>query len=193
MIGTRLGQNVVVEFQSAGNQQQVRSVSSLVDSSETTRTTTYPFLSDQRSEKLAFCLWLAVVIDGDGSFQVSKHGNTSCEITMGIADEPCLRYIQDKLGGSIKLRSGVKAWRWRLHNKNGMMTLINCINGNIRHSRSPSQLIPISWEGERVLQLHKVCPDDLRSSALNLTPQAPSVLTQDSAWFAPWSSLRSEG
>jgi hypothetical protein len=30
---------------------------------------------------------------------------------MGIADEACLRYVQHKLGGSIKLRSGAKAWR----------------------------------------------------------------------------------
>lgn len=99
----RLGQNVITEFQSAGNQQQVRSVSSLVGSSETTRTTTHS------SHSQAFCQWLAGVIDGDGSLQVSTKGYTSAEITMGIADEYCLRYIQDKLGGSIKMRSGVKA------------------------------------------------------------------------------------
>lgn len=149
-------QNVITESQSAGNQQQNRKNSSLVGSSETTRTTTYP---------LIFSQWLAGVIDGDGSLQVSKQGYTSCEITMGITDEPCLRYIQDKLGGSIKMRSGVKAWRWRLHNKEGMIKLVHCINGHIRHS-------------SRVLQLHKVC------NTLNITPLAPLVLSHKSAWFA---------
>ena len=154
----RLGKNVDTEFQSAGNQQQIRMESSLVGSSETTRTTASSFNSQ-------FCQWLAGVIDGDGSLQVSKQGYTSCEITMGISDEHCLRYIQNKLGGSIKLRSGVKAWRWRLHNKDGMTQLIYCINGHIRHSG-------------RTVQLHKVC------QTLNITPSAPSVLDQNSAWFA---------
>jgi hypothetical protein len=46
--------------------------------------------------------------------------------------------------GSIKMRTGAKAWRYRLHNKQGMINLILCINGNIRHST-------------RLLQLHRVC------------------------------------
>lgn len=150
----RLGKKVTRESQSAGNQ---RLSSSLVGSSETTRTTT--------DSSQGFNQWLAGVIDGDGSLQVSKKGYTSCEITMGIADEHCLRYIQDKLGGSLKMRSGVKAWRWRLHNKDGMTKLIHCINGNIRHS-------------SRIVQLHKVC------QALNITPIAPLALDSKSAWFA---------
>lgn len=93
----RYSKNVLAESQSAGNQRQL---SSLVGSSETTRTTTH---------SLKFNQWLAGVVDGDGSLQVSSIGYTSCEITMGIADEPCLRYIQDKVGGSLKMRSGVKA------------------------------------------------------------------------------------
>jgi len=152
----RLSKNVKLQAQSAGNQ---RFITNLVATSETTRTTTdslYP---------LSFCQWIAGLIDGDGSLQVSKKGYTSCEITMGTADEKALRYIQDKLGGSIKARSGVKALRWRLHNRAGMITLINCINGNIRHSG-------------RVLQLHRVCQE------LNIIPLAPSVLTKESAWFA---------
>ncbi len=34
------------------------------------------------------------------------------------------------------MRSGAKAkaYRYRLHNKEGMIKLIQCINGNIRHS-----------------------------------------------------------
>jgi hypothetical protein len=152
----RSSKNVKLEAQSAGNQ---RFKTNLVGSSETTCTTTDSLVSNKN-----FCQWLAGLIDGDGSLQLSKQGYTSGEITMGITDEKCLHFIQNKLGGSIKIRSGVKAIRWRLHNRQGMVTLINCINGHIRHS-------------SRILQLHRVCQQ------LNITPLAPSIINRDNAWF----------
>jgi hypothetical protein len=118
--------------QSAGNQ---RLKSSQVGTSETTREA--PF-----SE--SFCDWLAGIIDGDGCILLSKQGYSSLEITMGLEDLSCLKYIQNKLGGSVKLRSGAKAYRYRLHNKQGIINLIHCINGKIRHSK-------------RLVQLHKIC------------------------------------
>lgn len=149
--------NALTEPQSAGNQRSAVDPACLVGTSETTRTAS--------SHSPIFCQWLAGLIDGDGSLQVSNKGYTSVEITMGIADEHCLRYIQNKLKGSIKLRTGVQAYRWRLHNKAGMVELVHCINGHIRHSG-------------RLEQLHRVCKQ------LNITPLSPSVLTKDSAWFA---------
>jgi hypothetical protein len=142
--------------QSAGNQRCF--ISSQVGTSETTRAATNPFSK-------SFCEWLAGVIDGDGSLQVSKQGYTSLEITMGLEDLPLLRYIQDKLGGSIKMRSGAKAYRYRLNNREGMITLVNSINGHIRHT-------------SRLLQLHRVC-QQLNISVLDSTP-----LTESSNWFA---------
>jgi hypothetical protein len=62
---------------------------------------------------------------------------------MGHEDLALLRYIQDKLGGGLKNRSGVKAYRYRLQNREGKVQLINCINGYILHY-------------SRVLQLHRV-------------------------------------
>jgi len=157
LVISRGSENVSLGIQSAGNQRQVRNVSSLVGTSETTRAT---------SINLTFCQWLAGLIDGDGSLLVSKAGYTSCEITMGSADLPCLRYLQNKLGGSIKPRSGVNALRWRLHNKEGMTTLINCINGHIRHTA-------------RLKQLHLVC------AQLKITPLTPGTeMTRSNAWFA---------
>jgi len=143
----------MTETQSAGNQ---RHKSSLVETSETTRVATY---------SKSFCEWLAGLIDGDGSLQVSKKGYTSLEITMGLQDLPCLRYIQNKLGGSIKMRSGVKAYRYRLHNKQGMINLINCINGHIRHT-------------SRLQQLHRVC------QILEISVTYPTKLDTESYWFA---------
>lgn len=146
-------ENVRSNIQSAGNQ---RHKSSLVGTSETTRAPTFT---------TEFCAWLAGVIDGDGSLQVSKKGYSSLEITMGLEDLPLLRYIQNKLGGSIKMRSGVKAYRYRLHNKQGMIILIKNINGNIRHSA-------------RLLQLHRVC------QLLDIPVVNSILLTKNSSWFA---------
>jgi hypothetical protein len=71
---------------------------------------------------------------------MSKSGYPSCEITMSIEDYHALAIIKQKLGGSIKLRSGVNAIRYRLHNKKGMLELINRINGKIRHTSRVKQL-----------------------------------------------------
>jgi hypothetical protein len=88
--------------------------------------------------------WLAGLIDGDGSFQLSKKGYGSLEITMDLKDEHTLQIIKNKYGGSIKLRSGANAVRYRLHNKVGLLKLINDVNGLIRHSN-------------RIIQLNKIC------------------------------------
>ena len=77
---------------------------------------------------------------------------------MGICDERCLRYIQNKLSGSMKARSGARVWRYRLHHKAGMLLLINCINGRIRHSG-------------RLQQLHRVC------LKMGIQPLTPTPLT----------------
>ena len=146
---SRSSQNVMIETQSAGNQ---RHKSSLVGTSETTRVTPY---------SKSFCEWLAGLIDGDGCLLVSQKGYTSLELTMALEDLRCLRYIQDKLGGSIKMRSGAKAYRYRLHNKQGMINLINCINGYIRHTT-------------RLQQLHRV------AQKLNISVIYPTNLDKES-------------
>lgn len=142
--------NEIFKIKSAGNQR--RYSSSLVGTSETTRVAT-------------FGEWLAGVIDGDGSLQVSKQGYTSLEITIGLEDLPLLRVIQDKIGGSIKIRSGAKAYRYRLHNKEGILHIIHTINGFIRHS-------------SRLVQLHQVC------IKLEISIIIPHPLTSSSTWFA---------
>lgn len=148
------GKNVISETQSAGNQQHF--ISSLVETSETTRAATF---------SPEFCEWLSGIIDGDGCLLVSKQGYTSLEITVAYEDLPLLEFIQNKLGGNIKARSGAKAYRFRIHNKTSMLNLINCINGNIRHS-------------SRLSQLHRVC------QTLNLPILKPVELKSDSNWFA---------
>jgi hypothetical protein len=114
---------------------------------------------------IKFNEWLAGLIDGDGCFLLSKEGYASLEITMDVRDKSCLYKIKQKFGGSIKLRSGVKAVRYRLHHKKGLLNLINEINGEIRN--------PV-----RLIQLNKIC------DKYNIDLIQPSNLIYNNGWFS---------
>jgi hypothetical protein len=153
----------VKTFLMSGNQPVTKRSQFLVGTSETTRP-----LSSKHSHTFndeSFNEWLAGLIDGDGSLLISKAGYPSCEITMSLQDEHALAMIKQKLGGSIKLRSGVSALRYRLHNKKGMIDLIQRINGKIRHS-------------SRIKQLDSLC------LKLGLDIIYPSDITINNGWFA---------
>jgi len=141
------------------NQQETKYISR-VGSSETLR-----LLSSNTKSELHWNQWLAGLIDGDGCLLISKSGYASCEITMGIEDEHALLQIKQKLGGSVKLRAGIKALRYRLHNKAGMLDLITRINGHIRNS-------------VRIKQLGLVCAN------LNILMLQPMEITKYNGWFA---------
>ena len=106
-----------------------------------------------------FSHWLAGLIDGDGSLLVSKKGYTSCEITVAEREWKVLETIKSRLGGTIKVRSGVRALRWRLHNRQGMEKLIGLINGKL--------CLP-----EKEEQLKKVCSILQIPPLLGARPQA---------------------
>jgi len=112
-----------------------------------------------------FKQWLAGLIDGDGCFTYSKKGYAGLEITMGIRDEYALQAVKNIYGGSIKLRSNAKALRYRLHHKEGLLRLINDVNGLIRNSY-------------RLVQLNKVCIN------YDISLILPEELNYDSAWFS---------
>jgi hypothetical protein len=63
---------------------------------------------------------------------------------MDLRDEHCLTIIQNKYGGSIKLRSNANGLIYRLHQKVGLLSLINDENGLIRNPN-------------RIIQLNKIC------------------------------------
>lgn len=143
-------------IQSASNKYFYRSIST----SETSCANNYPS---------HFGKWLAGLIDGDGSLLVSKRGYTSLEITIGLRDLPRLLYIQSILGGSVKLRSGSNAYRYRLMNRASMVKLIRLINGHIRHTN-------------RLAQLRRVCN---QLGITMLEPSSPNIFINIiSAWFA---------
>ena len=114
---------------------------------------------------LTYKQWLGGLIDGDGCFLLSKKGYASLEITMDIRDERALMSIKNVYGGSIKLRSGVRALRYRLHNKAGLCHLINDVNGQIRN--------PV-----RLIQLNYIC------NKYGLVLTYPSKLTYANGWLS---------
>ena len=114
---------------------------------------------------LNFKQWLAGLIDGDGCFTLSKKGYAGLEITMDIRDERALQQVKNVYGGSIKLRSNANALRYRLHHKEGLLNLINDVNGQIRNPN-------------RLVQLNKIC------IKYNLILIWPEKLTLDNGWLS---------
>jgi hypothetical protein len=122
-----------------------------------------PNLSDIHNNR--FLEWLAGLIDGDGCFLLSKKGYASLEITMDIRDQHCLYQIKQKFGGSVKLLSGSKAIRYRLHHRKGLLDLIKALNGEIRN---PVRILQM----ERLLKLY------------NIEFKKPKSLTYNNGWFS---------
>jgi hypothetical protein len=150
------------------NSQVTKAFNTWVGTSETIRLLnnnirTLNTLKKYKNEK--FFEWLAGLIDGDGSFLLSKKGYASLEITMDIRDEHALQIVKNVYGGSIKLRSGANALRYRLHHKSGLLLLINNINGKIRNSN-------------RLIQLNKICVK------YNLDMIYPNKLTYKNGWVS---------
>nr|AYE93360.1 LAGLIDADG homing endonuclease [Termitomyces sp.] len=116
-------------------------------------------------EDTKFNQWLAGLIDGDGCFQLSKKGYASLEIVGHIRDKNCLYQIKQKFGGAVKLRTNLNHLRFRLHHKQGMLDIINAVNGEIRN--------PI-----RLLQLSKIC------EKYNIPVVQPTSITSENGWLS---------
>lgn len=112
-----------------------------------------------------FDQWLAGLIDGGGYLYVNKDNHSGFELTLPTIDEPVLRILQNRFGGSIKPRSGVRAVRYRTQRKEVMIEIVNSINGLIINNI-------------RLAQLHRVC------ACLNIKPLSPIKPTKDSAYMS---------
>ena len=146
------------------NSQVTKAYNTLVETSEAIRLLDLNKKTISNEDK-KWSQWLAGLIDGDGSFLLSKKGYASLEITMDIRDEHALKIIKNVYGGSIKLRSGAKAVRYRLHHKTGLLNLINDVNGQIRNSN-------------RQVQLNKIC------HKYNINLIFPANLTFNDGWLS---------
>lgn len=150
------------------NLQVTNALSTLVGTSEAIRLLNIRSIHNLKNnldKDLRFKQWLAGLIDGDGCFLLSKKGYASLEITMDIRDERALQAVKNIYGGSIKLRSGLSALRYRLHNKQGLLNLIKDVNGHIRN--------PV-----RLIQLNYICVN------YNITLNYPEKLTFYNGWLS---------
>lgn len=105
-----------------------------------------PYSKKDLENPYKFQEWLAGLIDADGCFTLSKKGYAALEITKDLKDKKALYIIKQKYGGSIKLRSGARAKRYRLHHKEGLIKLIKDLNG---HIRNPIRLQQLNKVGEK--------------------------------------------
>ena len=123
-----------------------------------------PKILKENNEK-SFKEWLAGLIDGRGKFFVSKKGYANFSIVLPEKDKSILYIIKHKYGGSIKSISGSNSFKYKLHHKKGLISLVLDINGLIRN--------PV-----KILQLNKVCI----LYNINLEPNNP--LTYNNGWFS---------
>lgn len=126
----------------------------------------HPFLKGEKSLKSkSWKQWLAGLIDGNGSFHLTKKGYSSLEITMGLRDEHALQRIKNIYGGSIKTVLGKNALRYCVRHKQGILALVKDVNGEIRNSY-------------RLLQLNKIC------LKYGITIIYPEKTNYDNGWLS---------
>jgi len=112
-----------------------------------------------------FKQWFAGLTDGDGYIYVNKKGYVGFELTLPTHDEKVLRIIQNKFGGNIHARSGMKAIRYRTQRQDVIYKIIKCLNGFVINNI-------------RLVQLHKAC------LALNIPIKDPIVPDINSAYIS---------
>lgn len=143
-------------------------LSMLVGISEAIRLLSTSYKKDLKTRDISkdkFNEWLAGLIDGDGCFQLSKKGYASLEVVLELRDKQCLYAVKQRFGGSVKLRSGINHIRYRLHHKQGILNIIQAVNGLIRNPN-------------RLLQLGKLCVK------YNIVLKYPENLNYDNSWLA---------
>lgn len=119
-------------------------LSMLVGTSETVCTLSIYISSENNDSEKKIRQWIAGITDGDGNLYISGKGYVEYSVVMEPRDIACLYKLKSRYGGSVKATSHAKAVRFRLHHKEGILRLINDINGLIQN--------PV-----RVEQLKKVC------------------------------------
>jgi hypothetical protein len=123
------------------------------------------FDNHNKEISLKFKQWFAGLTDGDGYIYVNKKGFVGFELTLPTHDEKVLRIIQNKFGGTVHARGGLKAVRYRTQRRDVMYKIIQCLNGFVINN-------------VRLVQLHKAC------LALNIPIKEPIVPDINSAYIS---------
>lgn len=101
-----------------------------------------------------FGSYLAGLIEGDGSIIVpttersakGKFNYPSIKIVFNLRDFPLAQLIQKELGtGSLSRMKGINAYLLQVNNFEGVLKLVNLLNGNMRTSKINSLYKLIDW------------------------------------------------
>jgi ubiquinol-cytochrome c reductase cytochrome b subunit len=118
-----------------------------------------------RNESSLNFRWFAGLLDADGGFYISRGRYVSCEITMHEKEVQTLHFIKKCLGGSVTRRIRKKAYRWRLHKRVNLETLLHKVNGCFQTER-------VETPFRNACQVYKIAP------------LARETLTLETAWLS---------
>jgi hypothetical protein len=118
--------------------------SMLVGTSETVCVLSICFGIGKIDPDLKLRQWIAGLTDGDGNLHISKKGYVEYSVVTEPRDIACLYKLKQRYGGSVKAFSNTNAVRFRLHHKEGILNVINDLNGLIQN--------PV-----RLAQMNKIC------------------------------------
>ena len=136
--------------------------------------------SDKKNPEL-FKHWFAGLIDADGCLLVSKAGYTSCEITVGEKEFALLALVKKHVGGKIKKRGNLKAYRWRSHNKTGILHLLEMIDGKLLLRKRVEQFQSVSKQLDLTTTPLQSCLEGMQE--LHVLRQK-HTFSSDNAWLA---------
>jgi hypothetical protein len=117
--------------------------SMLVGTSETVCALSICFGSGIIDTELKIRQWIAGIADGDGCFHISKLGYVEFTVVMEPRDIACLYKIKQRYGGTIKSMARTNAFRYRLHHKEGILKIINDLNGLIQNPVRQAQFTKV--------------------------------------------------
>jgi hypothetical protein len=121
-----------------------------------------------------FSYYLAGLIEGDGTIVVPKTEKSdkgklnypSIQIVFNLKDLPLALLIQQNLGhGSLSRKKGVNAYILTINNLEGMILIVNLINGKLRTPKIHSLWNLIDWLNNKNIKLN-IIKKSLNNSSL---------------------------
>lgn len=161
-----------------GNPQEIESLVNFSRSSESIRHSfsTINYHSEFNKLNHNFSYYLAGLIEGDGTIIVpktekdQKGRNTypSVQIVFGLYDLPLALMVQKTLEhGSISRKVGKNAYIFSVNNKEGIIKLINLVNGKFKTNKINALIKLIQWYNNKgnTIKIEPKCCISLQSSS----------------------------
>lgn len=123
----------ILYFRSCFNDSLISQLSMLVGTSETVCVLSICFGIGIIDPDLKVRQWIAGLTDGDGNFHINQKGYVEYSVVIEPRDIACLYKLKVRYGGSVKAFANSNAIRFRLHHKQGIINVVNDLNGLIQN------------------------------------------------------------